>query len=120
MPETYIILIVLLALVLIVILFFFLKARQSGAQSPPGKASLPAQKYTADDLNKAIQESKPKIEIPREVSATVELRRNLMLKVGHDKNKVERLLEYEKRRHPNFSEVELYRAAIESWEDDNR
>ena len=120
MPETFIILIVLLVVVFAVVLFYFLRAKKNGAPPSPPKSSLPAQKNTFDDLNQAIQQSKPKIEIPREASATAALHRNLMLKVGHDKNKVARLVEYEKRRHPNFSEVELYRAAIESWEDDNR
>jgi hypothetical protein len=118
MSEIYLVLIIALAAG--GLLFYFLKIRKSNAEPQPEQIPSPAQRHTIDDLNRAIQESKSNIEIPRQVSATDQLRRNLMTKVGHDQAKVERLVEYEKKLRPNLSEVEQFRAAIERWEDDNR
>jgi hypothetical protein len=48
------------------------------------------------------------------------LRRNLRLKVLYDEAKIDRLIEAERARMPDASEVEWYRAAIARWEQDNR
>jgi hypothetical protein len=48
------------------------------------------------------------------------LRRNLRLKVSYDEAEIDRLIEAERTRMPEASEVEWYRAAIERWEQDNR
>lgn len=48
------------------------------------------------------------------------LRRNLLLKAMGNEGVVRRLIEYERRRRPGASEVELLRAVIERWELDNR
>ncbi len=53
-------------------------------------------------------------------SIVTSLRQNLRLKVMHDEDKVERLIDMERERAPNASHRELLEAAIERWERDNR
>jgi hypothetical protein len=48
------------------------------------------------------------------------LRQNLRVKLLHDEEKIERLIELEKKSNPSSSEIELYRAAIINWERFNR
>lgn len=48
------------------------------------------------------------------------LRRNLRLKVMYDEAKIDRLIDFERRKNPNAREVELMQAAIDRWERDNR
>lgn len=54
---------------------------------------------------------------PRELEA---LRKHLRIKALGNNDLVERLVEAERVRMPGASESECYRAAIESWERDNR
>jgi hypothetical protein len=49
-----------------------------------------------------------------------DLYQNLLAKVMHDREIVERLIEYERRYTPNASREELLRGAIIRWERDNR
>jgi hypothetical protein len=48
------------------------------------------------------------------------LRQNLRLKVGHDEEKIDRLIDLERERLPNAPLQTLMASAIERWERDNR
>lgn len=48
------------------------------------------------------------------------LYQELLSKAAGDKDKVERLIEYERRRNPNLNQEESMTSAIERWEQDNR
>jgi len=48
------------------------------------------------------------------------LRQNLRLKVMYDEAKIDRLIDFERRRLPTAGEEDLMREAIERWERDNR
>jgi hypothetical protein len=50
----------------------------------------------------------------------LELRQNLRRKVLHDEEKIDRLIEAERKRTPNASLIHLMRSAIERWERDNQ
>ena len=49
-----------------------------------------------------------------------ELYRNLLIKNLHDKEVVNRLIEFERNRNPNATKAELLQSAIDRWERDNR
>jgi hypothetical protein len=58
--------------------------------------------------------------VSSEESEVGDMRQNLRLKVMYDEEKIDRLIEAERRRTPDASLAQLMRGAIERWERDNR
>jgi hypothetical protein len=57
---------------------------------------------------------------PDESHELERLRRDLRVKVMHDEEKVDRLIEAERRRRPEARAIAWHKAAISRWERDNR
>ncbi|MBN1935848.1 MAG: hypothetical protein JW934_14355 [Anaerolineae bacterium] len=100
-------------------LFYWLTLRAEPRIKQALDASKPKSFFSSWQLDPAARERRAQTRTHPGV-AYPELYRNLLVKVHGDHAAAQRLIEFERKRHPNASQADLIRRAIERWELDNR